>query len=40
MKKISVVIPAFNEQDCVEELADRLIKVFEVELDYLEVERS
>ena len=35
MKKlISVVIPAFNEEDCVDELAKRLIEVFRFESSY------
>lgn len=35
MKKlISVVIPAFNEEDCVDELAKRLIEVFRFESRY------
>jgi polyisoprenyl-phosphate glycosyltransferase len=33
-KTISIIIPAFNESDCVEELSQRLIKVFEAELKY------
>lgn len=31
---ISVVIPAFNEEDCIDELVARLIKVFDLELGY------
>ena len=27
-KRISVIVPAYNEQDCVEELARRLAEVF------------
>jgi glycosyltransferase involved in cell wall biosynthesis len=34
MKKISVIIPAFNEEDCVEELSARLTRVFEIEDQY------
>lgn len=35
MKKlISIVIPAFNEEECVDELAERLRKVFQVEEQY------
>lgn len=35
MKKlISLIIPAYNEEECVEELASRLKKVFEEESDY------
>jgi len=34
MKTISVIIPAFNEAACVNELAERLKKVFEIEPDY------
>jgi len=33
-KLISVVIPAFNESECVEELAKRLMKLFEKETQY------
>lgn len=33
-KLISVVIPAYNEEDCVNELADRLKRVFQQESDY------
>jgi dolichol-phosphate mannosyltransferase len=32
---ISVIIPAFNEEDCVDELADRLTTVFASESNYL-----
>lgn len=31
---ISIVIPAYNEEDCVDELAARLTKVFELEKQY------
>jgi dolichol-phosphate mannosyltransferase len=34
MKKVSIVIPAFNEQDCVEELTERLIEIFNAEKKY------
>jgi dolichol-phosphate mannosyltransferase len=34
VKSVSIVIPAFNEQDCVEELAERLTKIFDVEMNY------
>jgi len=34
MDKISIIIPAFNEEECVEELTDRLKKVFELEVNY------
>jgi dolichol-phosphate mannosyltransferase len=35
MKKlISIVIPAYNEAECVEELHNRLVSVFEVEKNY------
>ncbi len=34
IKLVSVIIPAFNEQDCVEELSERLIRVFSVEEKY------
>ena len=34
MKKISVIIPAFNEEACVDELTARLTKVFETEAQY------
>jgi dolichol-phosphate mannosyltransferase len=33
-KLVSVIIPAFNEQDCVEELSERLIRVFSAEEKY------
>ena len=33
-KLISLIIPAYNEEDCVEELARRLAKVFESESQY------
>lgn len=33
-KTISIVIPAYNEEECVEELYTRLITVFEAEKDY------
>jgi len=33
-KLISLIIPAFNEEECVEELAQRLKKVFELEKKY------
>ena len=32
--KISIIIPAFNEEDCVEELASRLQNLFLIESDY------
>ncbi|MEY4657229.1 MAG: hypothetical protein RL466_42 [Actinomycetota bacterium] len=34
-KRISLVIPAFNEEDCVEELVRRLALVFEAENSYI-----
>ena len=34
MKSIDVIIPAFNEEDCVEELARRLGNIFDAEKDY------
>jgi len=34
MKKISVIVPAYNEEDCVEELAKRLQNVFSIERSY------
>ena len=34
-KTISVIIPAYNEEDCVEELHQRLKKVFEIESQYV-----
>ena len=33
-KLISLIIPAYNEEECVDELAQRLKKVFEVENEY------
>lgn len=33
-KLVSIVIPAFNEADCIDELAVRLQGVFELEVDY------
>jgi dolichol-phosphate mannosyltransferase len=33
-KLISIVIPAYNEEDCVEELAQRLVSIFNVEKNY------
>jgi dolichol-phosphate mannosyltransferase len=33
-KKISVVIPAYNEEGCVDELASRLAKIFDSETEY------
>jgi polyisoprenyl-phosphate glycosyltransferase len=33
-KLISIVIPAYNEEDCVEELAQRLVSIFNVEKKY------
>jgi dolichol-phosphate mannosyltransferase len=35
MKSISVVIPAYNEEECVDELASRLQAIFESEPNYL-----
>lgn len=35
MKRISIVIPAYNEQDCVTELSKRLQAVMDLEVDYL-----
>jgi glycosyltransferase involved in cell wall biosynthesis len=35
MKSVSVVIPAYNEEECVDELASRLQAIFESESDYL-----
>jgi glycosyltransferase involved in cell wall biosynthesis len=35
MKKVSVVIPAFNEEDCVNELVNRLQRVFLQESNYI-----
>ena len=35
MKKlVSIVIPAYNEEDCINELADRLILLFALEINY------
>ena len=34
MKSVSVIIPAFNEEDCVKELVERLQKTFEHEGNY------
>ena len=34
MKSVSIVVPAYNEEDCVDELVSRLKKVFELEKDY------
>jgi dolichol-phosphate mannosyltransferase len=34
MKTVSIVIPAFNESECVEELGSRLIELFEIENSY------
>ena len=33
-KKIACIVPAFNESECVEELATRLAKVFDAESAY------
>lgn len=33
-KRISIVIPAFNEEGCIDELVDRLIRIFELETSY------
>lgn len=33
-KKISIVIPAYNEESCVDELASRLAKIFDSETEY------
>ena len=33
-KTVSVIIPAYNEEDCVEELVERLTNVFQVEAHY------
>jgi dolichol-phosphate mannosyltransferase len=33
-KTVDVIVPAFNEEDCVEELVRRLIAVFDAERDY------
>jgi dolichol-phosphate mannosyltransferase len=34
MKSVAVIIPAYNEEDCVEELASRLKAVFDLEANY------
>ena len=34
MKKVSIVVPAFNEEDCIPELVRRLRQVFDAEPDY------
>ena len=34
MKTVSVIIPAFNESECIDELGARLIKLFNSEADY------
>ncbi len=34
MKKVSIIIPAFNEEECIPELVIRLTKVFEKESSY------
>jgi len=34
MKLISIVIPAFNEESCIDELSQRLVKVFEKNANY------
>ena len=34
MKSISIIIPAYNEADCVEELTSRLRQLFKLESDY------
>jgi glycosyltransferase involved in cell wall biosynthesis len=34
VKSIDIVIPAYNEEDCIEELARRLTALFEAEKDY------
>ena len=34
IKKIDVVIPAYNEEDCVEELVRRLKNLFDLENNY------
>lgn len=34
-KTISIVVPAFNESDCIEELSDRLIDIFDNESNYI-----
>jgi dolichol-phosphate mannosyltransferase len=33
-KSIAIVIPAYNEEDCIDELAKRLTQVFSVEINY------
>ena len=33
-RSVDVIIPAYNEQECVEELVDRLLAVFDSESDY------
>ena len=33
-KSIGIVIPAYNEEECVEELTNRLLKVFSIEINY------
>jgi len=34
MKTVDLIIPAYNEQDCLEELQNRLIRVFSIENNY------
>lgn len=34
-KTINVIVPAYNEEECIEELAQRLQKVFETENEYI-----
>jgi len=34
-RTVSVVVPAFNESECIDELARRLARVFEAEADYV-----
>ena len=34
MKKVSIIIPAYNESDCVDELGIRLMKLFDLESQY------
>jgi dolichol-phosphate mannosyltransferase len=34
MKSVTIVIPAYNESDCVDELAARLKRIFELEFNY------